>query len=144
MYRLKVIILDFSGINLGDIMATEETFLSVHGLMLPKETHDLESLKFAHDFTFKDNDVLAVTYPKSGQFLFRLKHVATSCSRKINPNLLTRFYKKFTLESLHSYHFRFFTDSDLANKNYCHFRASRASETFAFPCTAESNRSISA
>lgn len=63
-------------------MATEETFLTFHGLRLPKETHDLESLKFAHDFTFKDNDVLAVTYPKSGQLLFRLKHVATCCISK--------------------------------------------------------------
>lgn len=52
--------------NRGDIMATE-MFLYFHGLLLPKETHDPESLKFAQDFTFKDNDVLAVTYPKSGQ-----------------------------------------------------------------------------
>lgn len=59
--------------NRGDIMATE-MFLSFHGLLLPKETHDPQSLKFAQDFTFKDNDVLAVTYPKSGQCFFRLKH----------------------------------------------------------------------
>lgn len=65
-------------------MATEEMFLSFHGLMLPKETHDFESLTFAHDFTFKDNDVLAVTYPKSGQFAFRLKHVTTCCNGKIS------------------------------------------------------------
>lgn len=54
-------------------MATEEMFLSFHGLMLPKETHDLESLKFAQDFTLKDSDVLAVTYPKSGQFFISTK-----------------------------------------------------------------------
>lgn len=65
-------------------MATEEMFLSFHGLMLPKETHDFESLKFAHDFTFNDNDVLAVTYPKSGRFSFRLKHVATCYNSKIS------------------------------------------------------------
>lgn len=59
--------------NRGDIKATE-MFLSFHGLLLPKETHDPESLKFAQDFTFKDNDVLAVTYPKSGQCFFSLKH----------------------------------------------------------------------
>lgn len=69
------------------MMATEEMFLSFHGLMVPKETHDLESLRFAHDFTFKDNDVVAVTYPKSGQFLLRLKHV-TSCIGKLNQNIL--------------------------------------------------------
>lgn len=59
-------------------------FLSFHGLMLPKETHDFESLKFAHNFTFNDNDVLAVTYPKSGRFSFRLKHVATCYNSKIS------------------------------------------------------------
>lgn len=75
-------------------MATEEMFLSFHGLMIPKETHDLESLKFAHDFTFKDNDVLAVTYPKSGQFLFRIKHVATSCNSKINKFTKNKDLKK--------------------------------------------------
>ncbi|XP_045899954.1 sulfotransferase family 2, cytosolic sulfotransferase 3 isoform X3 [Micropterus dolomieu] len=41
-------------------------YLLHHGLKLPKETHDLESLKFAQEFTFKNEDVVAVTYPKSG------------------------------------------------------------------------------
>lgn len=44
-----------------------DMFLSFHGCMVPRENHDPESLKFAQDFTFKDNDVLAVTYPKSGR-----------------------------------------------------------------------------
>ena len=42
-------------------------YLLYHGLLLPKETHSLESLKFVQDFTFKDDDVVTVTYPKSGQ-----------------------------------------------------------------------------
>ncbi|XP_044062568.1 sulfotransferase family 2, cytosolic sulfotransferase 3 isoform X2 [Siniperca chuatsi] len=47
-------------------MSSEEMYLLYHGLILPKETHSLESLKFAQEFTFKDEDVVAVTYPKSG------------------------------------------------------------------------------
>ncbi|XP_038567933.1 sulfotransferase family 2, cytosolic sulfotransferase 3 [Micropterus salmoides] len=47
-------------------MSSKEMYLLHHGLKLPKETHDLESLKFAQEFTFKDEDVVAVTYPKSG------------------------------------------------------------------------------
>lgn len=57
-------------------MAAEEMFLLFHGLRLPKETHDLDSLKFAIEFTFKDDDVVVVTYPKSGQRFSTLKHVA--------------------------------------------------------------------
>lgn len=51
-------------------MSSEDMYLLYHGLMVPKETHSLESLKFAEDFTFKDNDVVAVTYPKAGQCFY--------------------------------------------------------------------------
>ncbi|XP_061574228.1 sulfotransferase family 2, cytosolic sulfotransferase 3 isoform X1 [Cololabis saira] len=44
----------------------EELYMLHHGVLLPRETHSAESLKFAHDLKFKDDDVLAVTYPKSG------------------------------------------------------------------------------
>ncbi|XP_023266163.1 sulfotransferase family cytosolic 2B member 1-like isoform X1 [Seriola lalandi dorsalis] len=47
-------------------MSSEEMYIFYHGLMLPKETHCSESLKFAQEFTFQDNDVVAVTYPKAG------------------------------------------------------------------------------
>lgn len=47
-------------------MSCEDMYLRYHGLMLPKETHSLESLKFVQEFTLKDDDVVAVTYPKSG------------------------------------------------------------------------------
>uniref|UniRef100_A0A3B3VD25 Uncharacterized protein n=1 Tax=Poecilia latipinna TaxID=48699 RepID=A0A3B3VD25_9TELE len=43
-------------------------YLEYQGLLFPRETHSAESLKFAQEFTLKDDDVLAVTYPKSGQF----------------------------------------------------------------------------
>lgn len=48
-------------------MASEEMYLQYHGLLLPKETHSPESLKFVRKYTFSDSDVLAVTYPKSGE-----------------------------------------------------------------------------
>uniref|UniRef100_A0A1A7Z1V5 Sulfotransferase n=1 Tax=Iconisemion striatum TaxID=60296 RepID=A0A1A7Z1V5_9TELE len=45
---------------------SEEKNLLLGGLLFPKETHSVESLKFAHEFKFKDDDVVALTYPKSG------------------------------------------------------------------------------
>nr|XP_020488323.1 sulfotransferase family cytosolic 2B member 1-like [Labrus bergylta] len=47
-------------------MSSDEMYMLYHGLMLPTAAHSLESLKFAQEFTFKDDDVLAVVYPKSG------------------------------------------------------------------------------
>ncbi|KAI3360782.1 hypothetical protein L3Q82_013022, partial [Scortum barcoo] len=47
-------------------MSSEEMYLQYRGLPVPKETHSLNSLKFAEEFTFRDEDILAVTYPKSG------------------------------------------------------------------------------
>ncbi|XP_028281407.1 sulfotransferase family cytosolic 2B member 1-like isoform X1 [Parambassis ranga] len=47
-------------------MASDQMYLMYDGLMLPCETHSTESLEFAREFTFKDDDVLVVTYPKSG------------------------------------------------------------------------------
>lgn len=50
-----------------------------HGLMFPKETHSQESLTyFAQQFTFQDDDAIAVTYPKSGQCAFS-KHLLQCC-----------------------------------------------------------------
>ncbi|XP_023819616.1 sulfotransferase family cytosolic 2B member 1 isoform X2 [Oryzias latipes] len=45
---------------------SNEFLLEYEGILIPRETHSLESLKFAQDFKFKDDDVVAVTYPKSG------------------------------------------------------------------------------
>ncbi|XP_054898145.1 sulfotransferase family 2, cytosolic sulfotransferase 3 isoform X1 [Poeciliopsis prolifica] len=48
------------------MLSSEELYREHQGLLLPRETHSAESLKFAQEFTLKDEDVLAVTYPKSG------------------------------------------------------------------------------
>lgn len=46
--------------------SSEELYFLHHGLMCPKETHSAQSLTFSQEFSFKDDDVIAVTYPKSG------------------------------------------------------------------------------
>ncbi|XP_038145861.1 sulfotransferase family 2, cytosolic sulfotransferase 3 isoform X1 [Cyprinodon tularosa] len=46
--------------------SSEDFYLEYQGLLLPRETHCTESLKFAQEFIFNDDDVVAVTYPKSG------------------------------------------------------------------------------
>ncbi|XP_049903077.1 sulfotransferase family 2, cytosolic sulfotransferase 3 isoform X1 [Epinephelus moara] len=47
-------------------MSSEGKYLLYNGLLAPKETHSLESFKFAEEFTLKDDDVIGVLYPKSG------------------------------------------------------------------------------
>ncbi|MEQ2160086.1 hypothetical protein GOODEAATRI_029896, partial [Goodea atripinnis] len=49
----------------GPMSFSEDFYLEYQGLLLPRETHCAESLKFAQEFSFKDDDVVAVTYPKS-------------------------------------------------------------------------------
>lgn len=53
-------------------MCPGDLSLLFHGLLLPKETHSVESLKFAQEFRLKDSDVVVVTYPKSGRCFWRL------------------------------------------------------------------------
>ncbi|XP_026149572.1 sulfotransferase 2B1-like isoform X1 [Mastacembelus armatus] len=47
-------------------MSFEEMYLIYHGLVLPRQSYCSESLRFAQEFTFKDDDIVVVTYPKSG------------------------------------------------------------------------------
>ncbi|XP_072515379.1 sulfotransferase 2B1-like [Salminus brasiliensis] len=47
-------------------MASEELYLFYHGLPVPKIAHTEESLKNLEAFKVQDDDIFAVTYPKSG------------------------------------------------------------------------------
>ncbi|XP_052002266.1 sulfotransferase 2B1-like [Xyrauchen texanus] len=47
-------------------MADTGLYLNYQGLLMPRLTHSEESLKYLEKFTFKDDDIFAVTYPKSG------------------------------------------------------------------------------
>ena len=57
------------------IMSSEEMYLDYRGYRVPKVAHSLESLEFAQEFKFKDDDVVAVTYPKSGLCLKFTKEI---------------------------------------------------------------------
>ncbi|XP_066533511.1 sulfotransferase family 2, cytosolic sulfotransferase 3 isoform X2 [Hoplias malabaricus] len=41
-------------------------YLIYHGIMLPTETHDHESIKYFENFQFQDQDIICVSFPKSG------------------------------------------------------------------------------
>uniref|UniRef100_W5M7A2 Sulfotransferase n=1 Tax=Lepisosteus oculatus TaxID=7918 RepID=W5M7A2_LEPOC len=47
-------------------MAPQGKYILYKGLLVPRETHSAESLKYAEEFKTRDDDVFAVTYPKSG------------------------------------------------------------------------------
>ncbi|XP_033984031.1 sulfotransferase family 2, cytosolic sulfotransferase 3 [Trematomus bernacchii] len=47
-------------------MSSDGLILQYQGLLLPRETHSLESLEFAQEFKFRDDDIMAAVYPKSG------------------------------------------------------------------------------
>lgn len=48
-------------------MEKDDKYLIYHGLLCPKETHSPESLKYFEEFNVRDDDVIAITYPKSGK-----------------------------------------------------------------------------
>ncbi|KAL2084470.1 hypothetical protein ACEWY4_019988 [Coilia grayii] len=47
-------------------MEEEGKYIKYHGLLCPKETHSEDSLKYLEGFNMRDDDVIAITYPKSG------------------------------------------------------------------------------
>ncbi|KAL2084471.1 hypothetical protein ACEWY4_019989 [Coilia grayii] len=47
-------------------METEGKYIKYRGLLCPKETHSEDSLKYFEGFNTRDDDVIAITYPKSG------------------------------------------------------------------------------
>ncbi|XP_078109624.1 sulfotransferase 2B1-like isoform X1 [Sander vitreus] len=47
-------------------MTSSTEYIQYHGILLPLQAHSKESLEYAENFSVKDTDVFAVTYPKSG------------------------------------------------------------------------------
>ncbi|XP_030638263.1 sulfotransferase 2B1-like [Chanos chanos] len=47
-------------------MACSDKYYIYHGLLLPSIAHSNESLKYMEKFQVQDNDIFAITYPKSG------------------------------------------------------------------------------
>ncbi|XP_036405605.1 sulfotransferase 2B1-like [Megalops cyprinoides] len=47
-------------------MSEAELYTEYKGIYLPKHLHPPESLKFLEEFTFRHDDIIVVTYPKSG------------------------------------------------------------------------------
>ncbi|XP_059195345.1 sulfotransferase family 2, cytosolic sulfotransferase 3 [Centropristis striata] len=45
---------------------SSQKYIYYHGIPMPSEAHNTESLEYARNFSVEDTDVFAVTYPKSG------------------------------------------------------------------------------
>uniref|UniRef100_A0A3P9H5L7 Uncharacterized protein n=1 Tax=Oryzias latipes TaxID=8090 RepID=A0A3P9H5L7_ORYLA len=53
----------------GKMSLSNAFLLKYEGILIPRETHSLESLKFAQDFNFKDDDV-SVSAPWGRKLFF--------------------------------------------------------------------------
>lgn len=50
---------------------TEAEFYTVYkGVCLPSRLYPPDSLKYYEEFTFRTDDILIVTYPKSGEYCY--------------------------------------------------------------------------
>lgn len=76
-------------------MADSELNLLYHGLLLPKITHSEESLEYLQKLTLKDDDVIAVTYPKSGKIAHFWGFSSKRAERNIGAITVTSQYAGF-------------------------------------------------
>ena len=71
---------------------TEDDLYMLHkGIFLPKVVHSPETLKFFDEFTFRGDDVIIVTYPKSGESLVRDRLSASGSTVTFNFKTVARF-----------------------------------------------------
>jgi len=75
-------------------MADSDLYRLYHGLMLPTIAHTDESLNYLQNFQVRDDDIFAVTYPKSGKCNLFPMHSATRL------NLLAQFAKQINILKL--------------------------------------------
>ncbi len=72
-------------------MTEAELYTMYKGVYVPTGVHSPESLKNFEEFSFRPDDILIVTYPKSGKFLLLLVE-RTSVKRDVRR--LSRFARR--------------------------------------------------
>ncbi|KAK3541253.1 hypothetical protein QTP86_017972 [Hemibagrus guttatus] len=81
-------------------MDNNDLYLLYHGLLLPKIVHNDESLKYFESFQVQDDDVIAITYPKSVFFGKWTDHVKSWRHTDVGDRILYITYEEM-IQDLH-------------------------------------------